>query len=134
MISLFPLGFVTHTAAGAANTTLFIWYLLLHIEWGKGKRNVKWVMIIWMEWVWVWHIARVASHCSDFLMFISFSSLVWVNKSFIHEKLEASFIFLWWLFHFLSFFCLLPLQQAIINEIIRLETFQKTRKRGKNKA
>lgn len=55
------------------------------------------------------HARGVHVECSDFLMC---ASLVWVKKSFIHETR-------------LSFFyddsLVLPLQQAIIKEIIRLE-------------
>lgn len=55
------------------------------------------------------HARGVHVECSDFLMF---APLVWVKKSFIHETR-------------LSFFyddsLVLPLQQAIIKEIIRLE-------------
>lgn len=56
-----------------------------------------------------WHARGVHVECSDFLMF---TSLVWVKESFIHETR---------LLFFYDDFLVLPLQQAIIREIIRLE-------------
>lgn len=86
-------------------------------------------MIIWMEWA--WHAGGFI--CSMFwFLNAHFILPAGMSKSFIHEKLVASIIFFYDDFFVLLFVCLLlPLQQAIINEIIHLGAIE--RERGENK-